>query len=369
MSHKFDTPILLIAFNRPDVTRVMFEKIKELQPTKLYINVDGPRLGKPKEYKKVEEVRRILTDVNWECDVKTNFHKNNLGCKLGVSNGLKWFFEQEEMGIILEDDLLPDISFFYFCAELLVKYKENKEIVSINGSNLGFYDPKLEASYFFSKFINMWGWATWRRTIQDVDFEMKDWIMENNKELLLDKILKLSEDEIVDLDWVNYWKIILNKTATGKIDTWDYQILFSALKKGQKVIVPKYNLVRNIGHGLNATHTKNSNNPLGYIPNLAIERNIIHANDFSIKPEYDDYLKYFWCNLHSTKYRHNLEKQITIIDSSYLIKVELDKRRSVGYRLKLIFSYILFKAGFIYLLNFFKSIKSYFLKNIWRKTR
>lgn len=135
-NYKVSTPILFLVFNRPDTTRKVFEKIRQIKPQKLYIAADGPRKDIVAEKIKCEEVRSIVTEVDWECEVETLFRDNNLGCKCAVGNAITWFFKHEEMGIILEDDCLPDPTFFKFCEELLEKYRFDSRVMSISGSNI-----------------------------------------------------------------------------------------------------------------------------------------------------------------------------------------------------------------------------------------
>ena len=132
------TAVLFLVFNRPDTTIKVFEKIREAKPSRLYVAADGPREGYSDEKKKVMKVRKIATNVDWPCEVKTLFRDKNLGCKKGVGTAIKWFFEHEEQGIILEDDCLPDPSFFRFCEELLEEYRHNTKIMLVSGQNLQF---------------------------------------------------------------------------------------------------------------------------------------------------------------------------------------------------------------------------------------
>ena len=130
----YSTPILFLIFNRPDTTRIVFNRIREIRPERLYVAADAPREGRAKEIVLCEEARRIIDDVDWPCEVKTLFRDRNLGCKQAISSALTWFFEQEERGVILEDDCLPDLSFFPFCEELLERYKDDERIGHIGGN-------------------------------------------------------------------------------------------------------------------------------------------------------------------------------------------------------------------------------------------
>ena len=158
-----DTPILFLVFNRPDTTSKVFQRIREIQPLKLFIAADGPRPEKEGEKEKCETVKRsVLENIDWPCEVKTLFRNNNLGCGKAVSNAITWFFQNVEEGIILEDDILPDKSFFNFCKDLLEKYRYDERIKVIGGSNIH-KKAGIKDSYYFSSICRIWGWASWRR--------------------------------------------------------------------------------------------------------------------------------------------------------------------------------------------------------------
>jgi len=131
----FATPILFLVFNRPDTTEKVFAKIRDIQPRQLFISADGPRSDKKDEKHKCEETRKVIQRIDWECDLKTNLSEKNLGCRVGVSSGINWFFSNVTEGIILEDDCLPDTSFFHYCETLLKHYRDNERIMHIGGTN------------------------------------------------------------------------------------------------------------------------------------------------------------------------------------------------------------------------------------------
>ncbi len=174
MNMRFDVPILLLAFNRPNQTRRVFDAIKAIQPTKFYFAADGPREGRAEEAILCQTVRTsILENIDWDCEVKTLFRDKNLGCKYAVSSAISWFFENEPEGIILEDDCLPDASFFPFCAELLEKYRHDDRIMMISGDNYQKDKLRTDYSYYFTRYNQIWGWASWRRVWNLYDVEMK----------------------------------------------------------------------------------------------------------------------------------------------------------------------------------------------------
>jgi hypothetical protein len=246
----FETPILFLVFNRLDTTKKVFAKIKKIKPKILFIAADGPR--NPKEKKVTDSVRKyILSNINWNCKVETLFRDENLGCGQAVSGAIDWFFENVELGIILEDDCLPDQSFFPFCEETLKKYKTNEEIMHIAGFNPVDGDLKIKSAYLFSKYGSIWGWATWKRAWEKYSFTLKA----NN--VVKDKIIK---SNLIDSLSELLWRIrVYELTFNGKIDTWDYQWSFSRFVNGGLSIIPKVNLIENIGFSSGATHTTNSN--------------------------------------------------------------------------------------------------------------
>ena len=157
-----DTPVLFLVFNRSDTATQVFEKIRQVRPSRLYVAGDGPREGYNEE-EKVAKAREIATRVDWPCEVKTLFRDKNLGCAHGCSNAISWFFQHEEKGIILEDDCVPHLDFFTFCENLLDRYAEDERVTVVSGNNFQKGKWRGDASYYFSKFPHIWGWATWRR--------------------------------------------------------------------------------------------------------------------------------------------------------------------------------------------------------------
>lgn len=158
-SSQLETPVLLCAFNRPDKARQVFEMIRKARPKRFYLAVDGPAHDGQKA--EVGFCQGLVDLVDWSCEVHTRFAASNQGCGQGMKNAIDWFLEEEEMGIILEDDCLPSESFFPFCEELLLRYRDSSEVGSILGNNFGYEGPK-ERSYEFGPLFHAWGWATWR---------------------------------------------------------------------------------------------------------------------------------------------------------------------------------------------------------------
>jgi hypothetical protein len=244
---QFSVPILFLVFNRPDNTSQVFAEIRKIKPRQLFIAADGPRNNRPGEQEKCNETRAIVKAVDWECSVQTLFREQNLGCKNAVSSAISWFFSNVDEGIILEDDCVPNQSFFPFCEMLLEKYRNDPKIMQIGGSNFH-PDIKHDASYYFSNYNHIWGWASWKRAWEKYDVTLRDF-PEFLKENRIDKIFGNS---MAKYQWLfRFWKCFQNK-----IDTWDYQWTYTIWNHEGVSIVPAVNLVSNIGFNEEATHTK-----------------------------------------------------------------------------------------------------------------
>jgi hypothetical protein len=273
----FNTPILFLVFNRPDTTRQVFERIKAQRPKYLYIAADGARPGKPDEMRLTKEVRTIATNIDWDCEVITLFRTENLGCGRAVREAITWFFENVDMGIILEDDCLPTNDFFAYCEQMLRKYSNDSSIAVINGCNFGFQQPC--NSYFASRYMNSWGWASWSRTALQIDYSMTRWPSVSTLYFLRRRLRgNLLE---FDLDWYKYWFDLFNSVYKGTLDTWDYQWQFFILFNKKKVLVPPKNLVVNIGFQKDATHTTLENHPAALLKPAKID--LLALNDYSDK--------------------------------------------------------------------------------------
>lgn len=246
------TPVLFLVFSRPSTTKIVFESIRQARPAKLYVVADGPRDHKPGEREKCEEVRTIIKNIDWECELKTLFREENYGCGKGVSNGITWFFENEPEGIILEDDCLPHPTFFQYCADLLAKYRTDTRVMEISGNSLLPPDYSNDNySYSFSNFNGIWGWASWRRAWNLYDYEMKEY-----KHVQRMKVLEFKT--IFEKDYFNW---VFERTFLFPHITWDYQWEFVKRINSGLTIIPKKNLVINLGFGEDATSTTGTDAP------------------------------------------------------------------------------------------------------------
>lgn len=280
MQKPLDTPVLFLIFNRPDTTKKVFDAIRLAAPSKLYIAADGPRETKPSDIENCRETRNILNEINWTCEVHTLFREKNLGCRVAVSSAIDWFFENEEEGIILEDDCLPDQSFFWFCSELLNKYRNNTQIMHIGGSNFQFGRTRGEASYYFSRLAHIWGWASWRRAWKYYDVNMESF----PEFLTQNKISTVFANRAVQQEWIKS----LTKIYKGA-NTWDYQWAYTIIMNNGYCIIPNENLVSNIGFGAESTtHATDENDKLANIKSLTIS-NLIHPAEIKIDIEADNF--------------------------------------------------------------------------------
>lgn len=270
MLKQLETPITFIIFKRPHTTAKVFERIRQVQPKKLFVIADGPRSDREGEAEKCAATRAIIEKVDWDCEVIKNYSEVNLGCARRVSSGLDWVFENVEETIILEDDCIPHITFFQFCEELLEKYRNDSRITSIAAQNAQLGQKRTDYSYYFSSYSHCWGWASWRRAWKNYDLHIKLW-QEVKKSNILDSILN-------DSKAVSYWESIFDsiyENPTGI--TWDYQWTFACWMQGGLNIIPNVNLVQNVGLGADATNF-NSNQEVSFInlPTEAIEFPLKH---------------------------------------------------------------------------------------------
>ncbi|MES2394581.1 MAG: nucleotide-diphospho-sugar transferase [Bacteroidota bacterium] len=279
----FDVPILFLIFNRPDCTEQVFERIRSIKPSKLYIAADGPRSGKLNDSELCAQCRSIIQKVDWDCEVVTLFREKNLGCKDSVSGALKWFFKQVEYGIILEDDCIPDSTFFHFCEELLLKYMHDERIGMVCGRN-ECNNYHIEESYNYSTAGSIWGWASWKRVMKDYDENNKDLLVNFKKNIFDGTMDRFEQSRLFhQLKW----------SLDGSLNTWDYQLHIQLKLSSRLYIIPKYNLIQNIGFGNDATHTRsidkrssvvskpisgNLNHPKWIIPNRNLSKAIVRID-------------------------------------------------------------------------------------------
>jgi hypothetical protein len=306
---QFQTPILFVVFNRPDTTQRVFDEIKKVRPTKLYIAADGPRPNKQNDIDGCAQVREIFSkQIDWPCEVKTLFREKNLGCKYAVASAFDWFFENVEEGIILEDDDLPDPTFFPFCQEMLAKYRNDTRVMHISGCNFQQKNKKFrpEGSYYFAFIPHIWGWASWRRAWKHYDVEVTKWPEMKERGLLKN----LFHDKAVSFMWANSFQRYHDK----KINSYDGQWAFACLDNGGLCINPSKNLISNIGFGANSTHTSDATNENANLPTEPLEFPLKHPSKIEVDwvAEKHSFKHHFHINLHfSQKIKWFLKYHLT----------------------------------------------------------
>lgn len=243
--------VLMLVFNRPSTTEMVFEAVRRAQPPRLYIAADGPRHGNVSDKIQCQQVRQIFEKIDWPCQLNTRYLERNLGCRMAVSSAISWFFEHEEEGIILEDDTLPNSSFFEFCDAMLERYRDELKVFSVCGSNLAnpWFDSR--SDYFFTRYMCVWGWASWRRAWKMYDESLSDWPQLSAQGHQAIPLLPTGFAK-------SFWTLVFDLVHLRSIGTWDHQWVFAHWKNDALSIVPSKNMVLNLGFGTGATHTSGS---------------------------------------------------------------------------------------------------------------
>ncbi|BET69695.1 hemolytic protein HlpA [Opitutales bacterium ASA1] len=275
------TPVAFIIFNRPDTTERVFAALRAAKPRKLFVIADGPRPGRPDDVAKCAAARAIIDRVDWECEVHRNFAEHNLGCGQRPATGLSWVFEHVDRAIILEDDCVPHPSFFRYCDELLERYADDERVMMVSGNNFLPDGGAMPHSYTFFRFLNLWGWATWRRAWQGYDFEMKSWPSRRRAGW----VRALSPDPRIQRFWSKIYDSVY--THISLRDIWDYQFAYSVMERGGLGIAPSCNLVSNIGWGADATHTTGTSD-LAALPAREMEFPLRHPTAVEYDQAYDE---------------------------------------------------------------------------------
>ena len=244
-----NTPLLLIAWRRPYTLRQVIDAIRPVAVTRLFVACDGPNPDRPGEAEKVAATHAVIEhEIDWPCQIERLYSDVNQGCRLGVSRAIGWFFEHVDEGIILEDDCVPHVDFFPYCATLLERYRHDTRVWCISGNNFQNGQWRGDGSYYFSRYNHCWGWASWRRCWQHYDGNLSQ-----GPALRDSGLMKTAFEDPVERNyWSRVWQRLVDK---GKPDTWDYQWTFTCLANNGLTALPNRNLVTNIGFGEDATHT------------------------------------------------------------------------------------------------------------------
>lgn len=270
------TPVAFLVFNRPETTRLVFQAIRRAQPSRLLLIGDGARPDVAGEADRVRQVRKVISEVDWPCDVQSNFSDVNLGCKARVATGLDWAFSHAESLIILEDDCLPDPTFFTFCESMLARYRDDERVMMISGDNFQSESDQRNAvsSYYFSRWTHIWGWASWRRAWRHFDVDVSTW-PENKMSESLRHWFDSDEEYL-------HWVATLDRQHRGEIDTWDFPWQYACWAHQGMTILPSVNLVSNVGFGPDATHTTDAASKLARLPVQPMHGPLIHPNSVEL---------------------------------------------------------------------------------------
>jgi hypothetical protein len=269
----FNTPIGIFAFNRPQFIERLLGILAEIQPRRILAVADGPRPHVAGDAEKCAAVRGLFEKIDWKCEIKRNFAEQNMGSFPRNSSGLNWVFTEVEEAIILEDDCMPDTSFFPYCEELLAKYRNDHRVGVISGNNfLRHMSRKQVPSYFFSRYALTWGWATWRRTWQKVDLDMPYWPEFRDSGKLRQSVFSEREE------W--YWRYIYDRIYERQLkNAWDYQLMLTCRRFDLLTAIPSVNLVSNIGHGRDATHCTGIYNQEANVSTYALKFPLTHPKN------------------------------------------------------------------------------------------
>jgi len=276
-----ETPILFLIFKRPETTSLVFQEIRKAQPKRLYVAANAPRMHVDGEAEKCYETRDILKQIDWECEVHSLIRDCYLECEVSISTAIDWFFDQEEQGIILEDDCLPHPSFFQYWETLLEYYKNENRVMLISGDNFQNGKIRGDASYYFSNYPHIWGWASWRRAWKHYDVNMGSFphFKEENG---IEKVFK-------NVNAQRYWLRKLEKTNRKEINTWDYQWTYAIWNQGGVTILPNVNLISNIGFQTGGANTNIADKDMANLPTSEITFPLIHPTEIAINESADTY--------------------------------------------------------------------------------
>jgi hypothetical protein len=278
----FSTPIALFVYNRPKELSKVLAAIRLVRPRLLLIVADGPKPDVPGDEQRCRDVAEILGDIDWPCDVEWNHSPVNLGCRVRPQSGLNWVFQRTEAAVILEDDCVADISFFAFCEAMLDRYRDDPAVLAISGYNLQLEPAPCSESYYFSRYPLVGAWAGWRRSWAVYDANIDAWpaLRETG---WLDSVLneKLA---------ARYWRAIFDRVRDGS-DAWDYQLTFTLWRQGGLAIHPGINLIRNIGYGPDATHTKDDRIILVTMPMGTMQFPLRHPEQVERNAEADSIIE------------------------------------------------------------------------------
>lgn len=297
----FQTPIALIIFNRPECTAKLVDAISVVKPTRLFVIADGPRKNNLADVELCEKTRAIIERIDWPCTISKKYSTFNIGCRESVPLGLNWVFDQVDECIVLEDDCIPQPSFFPFCGELLALYKYDERVMTIGGHRSDGPNEFSSESYYFSKYPSIWGWATWKNRWATFDLQMHQW-QRLRESSWLSEILNSSGA-------VTYWSRMFDK-MNGGMDAWDYALTYTCWLNQGLSIRSRVNMITNIGFGKDATHTHETENVKLFAKAADIQFPLRHPDLIQIDEQADNRIE--WVNFSGmdTRILENLKQRI-----------------------------------------------------------
>ena len=271
--------VALFVFNRPDLTAQVVEAVRTAGPSTVLVVGDGPRIDHPADSDLIERTRAVIASTDWGCPLKTCYSDVNLGCGRRIATGLDWVFSEVESAIVLEDDCLPDPTFFPYCAELLERYRSDSRVHMITGFSAVDAGAFCESSYYFSRCYSIWGWATWGRAWRFYDYEMRAWPALRKSDWLARRIGNNAAEQMC--------RMFFDGTYEGTIRQWDFQWVLSGWLRDAVCVTPTRNLVTNIGHGVAGTHLRDPTHPLANLPSISLDFPLRHPPGVAVLEEAD----------------------------------------------------------------------------------
>ncbi|MDF9393874.1 MULTISPECIES: hypothetical protein [Methylococcus] len=281
--YKTRSPVLQIVFNRPNETRAVFQAVSIVQPERLYVAADAPRKNKLGEHEKCAETLSIFEEVDWPCQIFFKVNESNLGSHTSIPQAVDWFFDNEEEGIVLEDDCVPSESFFRYCDELLERYRGNQNVMWINGSNVGYKSSEQDPQYLYSAYAIPWGWASWRTAWLVFGPEYR----QSFPNIRLASAMQHGLGNSSLTTWL-YWKYIFDYAYSVK--NWDFRWQLALWANRGLACTPTVNLVSNIGFGIEGMHGGRCNDPRANIPVEEISGVIEGPEDMVVSTKLDYFL-------------------------------------------------------------------------------
>jgi hypothetical protein len=282
----FDVPVAVFIFNRPGSVSKVLEAVKKANPPLLFVIADGPRANHPEDKHLVSQARAVVEQIEWPCEVLRAYSDVNLGCDRRIATGLDWVFGIADRAIVLEDDCLPDPTFFPYCEELLERYENDERVQMISGSNVTGISGSY--SYHFSNCYHIWGWAGWARAWRHYDESMLEWPSLRDAGWLRSHLHSRRGAEMA--------QVFFDGAYAGRLPQWDFYWAFTGWRRNALSIIPRVNLVQNSGYGAGATHQVDGNHPFAGIPARAISFPLRHPPQVKVLRKAD---RAVWNTLYS----------------------------------------------------------------------